>query len=117
MIKLSPLMIKSQKRTFSITLAATLSVLYTSVSWNDAAADDAPLCHDMSARNAVLDEGKQYLDRHGGSANSYGVRRPYGSGDAYFGIRWSAPPHIEISDEKIESMPLDSAKELYAAQG
>jgi hypothetical protein len=58
-------MTKFQARTFSFG-AALISLLWTSAT--SARADEAPLCHDMSARRAVLDEGQQYLKQHGDSA-------------------------------------------------
>jgi len=81
-------------------------------------ADEAPLCHDMSARRAVLDEGKQYLDQH---AADRAIR--FSEYDANMYLQYKnrynqivGIPRIDISDAELEAMPLDTSEQLGSAQ-
>jgi len=129
-----------QLQTLSISVAVAFSMSWTT----GVHADEAPLCHDMSARKAVLEEGQQYLQNSPSSGKAYGTTRPYGDdGDKYYfdwdemrhedwddhasqhysntllrysGSRTSGVPHIDISDVELEATPVDTPQQLDAAQ-
>ncbi len=109
----TPSMMKFQRRIFLISVATILPAL----SATDASADDASFCHDMPARQSVLEEGQQYLRQHGNDSAGVGFKRSLypdlGTLDApaMGGIKFK-----DISTYKLEHIPLDTPQQLDEAQ-
>ncbi|MBP9089756.1 hypothetical protein KBI23_01920 [bacterium] len=100
-------------RTLYITAAATVAVLCAPC----AHSGDGSFCHDLPARQSVLDEGKEYLDQHGSIS-----KRAHGRGFADFGLlRYSSnqKKNLEfqnISSFEIDHLPLETPQQLIEAE-
>lgn len=100
-------------RPLCITAAATLAIH----SSTGASAEEGTFCHDLPARQSVLDEGKEYLDQH----SSIG-KRAHGRGFADFGLlRYGSnqKENLEfqnISSFEIDHLPLETPLQLIEAE-
>ncbi len=86
-------------RPLCITAAATLAIH----SSTGASAEEGTFCHDLPARQSVLDEGKEYLDQH----SSIG-KRAHGRGFADFGLlRYGSNQKENLEFQNISSFEID----------
>jgi hypothetical protein len=86
-------------RPLCITAAAALAIH----SSTGASAEEGTFCHDLPARQSVLDEGKEYLDQH----SSIG-KRAHGRGFADFGLlRYGSNQKENLEFQNISSFEID----------
>ncbi len=107
------LMPKLSLRSFGIAILATL----TGVGATGARADQGSFCHDIPARQAVLNEGKEYLLQHGNTSNGTLDR----SVTNVLLTPDRLPPNSStefqnISIFTIDHLPLETPKELIEAE-
>lgn len=103
---------KHYLRSFGIALLATL----TGVGATGVRADQGSFCHDIPAREAVLNEGKEYLLQH--EKVDYGNRRPVTDDSlASYRLRERSSSEFQnISIFTIDHLPLETPKELIEAE-
>ncbi len=106
------ILLKLSLQSFGIALLATL----TGVGATGARADQDSFCHDIPAREAVLNEGKEYLLQHG--KVDHGTRRPI-TDDGLASYRLRQHPNSEfqnVSIFTIEHLPLETPQQLVEAE-